>query len=215
MSHLVDRISEQKTALILATAENAIFEGWRLPALHQAADQLSITHNEAELMFPNGMIDVIEGFIDWADLEMERQMQDQNLAPLKIRQRIFLAVKTRLEVVKPYKEACRMAATTLAMPNHHALALRHLYATVDRIWFVIGDTSTDYNFYTKRLLLAGVFGSSFAFWLSDDSDENQASWQYLDRRIADVLKVGGQFGKIIKSTQNFPDPFKLLAQLKP
>ncbi len=214
MSYVVDTVSDQKIALILATAENAVFEGWQSAALHQAADNLGLSDTEADLMFPGGMIDVIEEFINWADCEMEAKLQQQNISHLKIRDRIALAVRTRFEVVAPYKEACRLAATTLALPANHLLALRRLYASVDRIWFVIGDRSTDYNFYSKRLLLSGVFASTFAFWLSDDSHGCHQTWHYLDRRIKDVLMVGGQFGKIVKSTHKLPNIFQMLARLK-
>ena len=73
-----------------------------------------------------------------------------------------------------------------------------LYRTVDAIWYAAGDTSADFNFYTKRATLAGVFSSTLFYWLNDRSEGNEATWAFLDRRIDDVMrfeKFKGQFAK--------------------
>jgi ubiquinone biosynthesis protein COQ9 len=53
----------------------------------------------------------------------------------------------------------------------------------------LGDTSTDFNWYTKRATLSGVYGSTVLFWLGDDSPGHAATWEFLDRRIADVMQI--------------------------
>jgi ubiquinone biosynthesis protein COQ9 len=68
-----------------------------------------------------------------------------------------------------------------------------------------GDRATDYNYYTKRLLLAGVLSSTTLFWLNDRSKDHAATWAFLDRRIDEVLKVGGRLGKTVKSLLDLPD----------
>jgi ubiquinone biosynthesis protein COQ9 len=61
------------------------------------------------------------------------------------------------------------------------LALQLLYRTVDAIWYAAGDTSTDFNFYTKRATLAGVYSSTLLYWLNDRSEGSEATWSFLDR----------------------------------
>ena len=74
-------------------------------------------------------------------------------------------------------------------PANGPHALVSLYRTVDTIWFATGDRTTDFGFYTKRALLAGVYLSTLLYWLNDNSEGSQASWDFLDRRIADVMRV--------------------------
>src|SRR5712671_1257964 len=60
---------------------------------------------------------------------------------------------------------------------------------VDAMWYAAGDTSTDFNFYTKRATLAGVYSSTLLYWLADRSPGSEATWGFLDRRIDDVMKI--------------------------
>ena len=89
------------------------------------------------------------------------------------------------------------------------MAAKCLYRTVDAIWYAAGDTSTDYNFYTKRGLLAGVYSSTVLYWLNDDSEGAVATWAFLDRRIADVMKVPKLIGKVSGLTGKLPNPLRL------
>ena len=75
------------------------------------------------------------------------------------------------------------------MPLNAALGLKLLYRTVDAMWYAAGDTSTDFNFYTKRATLAGVYSSTLLYWLNDRSPGSEATWSFLDRRIDDVMKI--------------------------
>ena len=76
---------------------------------------------------------------------------------------------------------------------------------MDSIWYAAGDRSTDYNYYTKRLLLAGVYSSTLVFWLNDRSEGGAASWAFLDRRIDEVMKVGGYLGKTVGRLLDLPE----------
>src|SRR5262249_29964062 len=85
-------------------------------------------------------------------------------------------------------ESVRRGLAMLALPFNGTLGLRLLYRAVDAIWYGVGDTSTDFNFYTKRATLAGVFSSTLLYWLNDRSEGNDATWSFLDRRIDDVMR---------------------------
>ena len=105
----------------------------------------------------------------------------------------------------PHREAVRRGLTFLSLPQNAGLALKILYDSVDEIWRAIGDRSTDYNFYSKRLLLAGVYSATLLYWLDDRSDGQQDTKAFLERRINEVLKVGGRFGKAMSRILNAPD----------
>ncbi len=73
--------------------------------------------------------------------------------------------------------------------SHAGLGLKaRLQDCRRQCWYAAGDTSTDFNFYTKRATLAGVYSSTLLYWLNDRSPGADQTWAFLDRRIDDVMK---------------------------
>lgn len=194
-----------RDALLLATLPHVMFDGWRWAAVRAGAADVGLSEAEAINAFPNGAEEVLEHFSHWADLRMLEELEKRDLESMRVRDRVALAVRTRLEILTPYKEAVRRGLSAFAMPQNSPLGLKCLYRTVDAIWYACGDTSTDYNFYTKRLLLAGVVSSTLVCWLDDTSEGHEDTWAFLDRRIDEVLKVGGRLGKAMKSALDLPE----------
>ena len=144
---------------------------------------------EARQAFPGGPVALVAYHAAYADRRMEEALKESDLAAMRVRERIAHAVRLRLEQNAAHREAIRAALPILAQPANGGHALSSLYRTVDTIWFAVGDKSTDFGFYTKRALLAGVYLSTLLYWLNDGSEGTQATWAFLDRRIADVMRI--------------------------
>jgi ubiquinone biosynthesis protein COQ9 len=170
-------------------AAEAVFDGWTRAALSAAARQLKLPAGEADRLFPGGPVQVLTFLSERADLRTVEDMEKEGVASLKIRDRIKGAVRIRLERHAGEREAVRRALALLALPFNAGLALKLLYRTVDAMWYAAGDTSTDFNFYTKRATLAGVYSSTLLYWLADRSPGSEATWGFLDRRVDDVMKI--------------------------
>jgi len=167
------------------------FDGWTDAAYARGVKQAGRARGEADLLFPGGVRDVIDFFGAEADRVMEKRIEDEpGFARLRVREKIAFAVRARLEYLTPYREAVRRLMVWYALPLHAPLGLKRLYKTVDLMWRAAGDSATDFNFYTKRILLAGVLKTTMLFWFDDESAGCRASWEFLDRRIGEVLKVG-------------------------
>ncbi|HEV7543763.1 MAG TPA: COQ9 family protein [Reyranella sp.] len=172
-----------------AMAAEAVFDGWTRGALSAAARQLTLRAGEADRLFPGGPVQVLTHISERADLRTVEDMEKEGVAGLKMRERIKGAVRIRLERHAGQREAVRRALALLSLPFNAGLALKLLYKTVDAMWYAAGDTSTDFNFYTKRATLAGVYSSTLLYWLNDRSLGSEATWGFLDRRIDDVMKI--------------------------
>ena len=170
-----------------AVAQEAAFSGWSQTALRAAAELIG-AGPDAERLFPGGPVDVLAHLSERADQRTVAELENAGAMALKMRERIKLAVRLRIENTVGGKESVRRGLALLALPFNGPLALRLLYRTVDAIWYAAGDTSTDFNFYTKRATLAGVFSSTLLYWLNDRSEGNAATWSFLDRRIDDVMR---------------------------
>ena len=107
---------------------------------------------------------------------------------MKIRERIRALVWQRLQIMEPAREAVRTALATLAMPQNLPLGVRLSWRSADRMWRLAGDTSTDFNHYTKRITLGAVYGSTLLAWLDDRSEGQAETAAFLDRRIDNVMQ---------------------------
>ncbi len=177
-----------RARLALAVGENAVFDGWSRSAVESAAAQLGIEPAQARLAFPKDQPGMIDAYIEAVDREMEKRLPPESLQAMKIREKIRSLVWTRLEIMGAAREAVRKALSILAMPQNVPLAARIGWRSADLMWRLAGDTSTDFNHYTKRLTLGAVYGSTLLAWLDDESEGWSETAAFLDRRIANVME---------------------------
>lgn len=188
-----DTAAERRQALrdrlLVAALPHVVFDGWGLAALTNGAGDLGLDIGMVHAAFPNPSRDLVHHFSDWADRRMLASLEDTELAAMKVRERITLAVRARLEAFAGHEEAVRRLAGHVAISGQATVAARAVYRTVDTIWRAAGDDSVDFNFYTKRGLLAGVLGATTLYWLDDASDDHRDTWAFLDRRIAGIMRI--------------------------
>lgn len=193
-----------RDAVLMAALPHAAFDGFSQSVLDRAGKEAGASKTDIERLFENGPVSLVEYFSVWADGEMEKRLAATDLKAMKIRARIATAVKTRLAVLKPHKEAARRAAALLSLPMNAALGAKLMYRTVDAMWREAGDTSTDFNFYTKRGILAGVYGSTAMRWFSDTSDGEKDTDEFLTARIENVMQFETFKAKAKEAFSNFP-----------
>jgi ubiquinone biosynthesis protein COQ9 len=177
-----------RRSLALAVGENAVFDGWTRAAVDSAAARLGIDPVQARLAMPKGQAELIDCYISEVDRALEAWFTPERLAGLKIREKIRALIWRRLEIMGPAREAVRRALAILAMPQNLARAVRISWRSADLMWRIAGDTSTDFNHYTKRMTLGAVYASTLLAWLDDDSEGWADTAAFLDRRIDDVMK---------------------------
>jgi ubiquinone biosynthesis protein COQ9 len=177
-----------KRAVLEAALPHLPQDGFAQRTLQRAAAEAGVDAVAVARLFPRDGLSLVEAFSEWADDEMEAALKVIPFSEMKIRQRIKAAVNARIVVLRPHKEAARRAAAFLTLPQNAATSATLLYRTVDRMWRAAGDTSTDFNFYTKRAILGGVYSSTMLRWFTDDSADERPTFEFLDRRIDDVMR---------------------------
>ena len=195
---------ELRQAVLNATLPHAAFDGFTDMVLQKGGAEAGLDKADVARLFEDGPASLLEYYSSRTDAEMERRLGEMDLKAMKIRMRIATAVKTRLAVLKPHKEAARRAAAMLALPMHAALGAKLVYRTVDAMWRAAGDTSTDFNFYTKRGILAGVYGSTAMRWFNDTSEDEAATDAFLADRIENVMQFEKFKAKAKEAMSNFP-----------
>lgn len=183
----MEKREQMKRQLLKRALVHVPFDGWTQEVLDRSAEEVLGDASYGWRLFPKGPLEVASYWSQRLDSEMLDQLSASN--EIRIRDKISLAVRTRLQLLSPYREAVPQTVKYLGFPPYAGEGTRLLYQTVNKIWYYAGDSSTDYNFYTKRALLAFVYSSTFLYWLRDESEDFENTWAFLDRRIEEVLTL--------------------------
>ena len=184
--------SQDRDDAITRVLELVPIHGWAVPALRGADPVLA----DLDLLFPGGSAEMIEASVDLADRQMTQDAAEADFAGLGLAKRVRAVIALRLSRQRPHREAIRRALALLALPRNARIAARTAARTVDAIWHAAGDESSDFSWYTKRASLSVVYGTTLLYWLRDYSDDDVATLEFLDRRLAGVGRVGKARGKL-------------------
>jgi ubiquinone biosynthesis protein COQ9 len=186
--------------------------GFTDAVLARAGEKAGIGKREMLDAFPHGAASLVEAFSHWADARMAETMAEDTSE--RVRERVRNAVKARIAALVPHKEATRRAVSFLGLPQNAALATRLSMRSVDQMWRAAGDRASDFSYYTKRAMLGGVYASTLLYWLSDSSEGNQATWDFLDHRIENVMQIEKFRAAATDAISKLPNPLDIIANLR-
>jgi ubiquinone biosynthesis protein COQ9 len=179
-----------RDAAIRAMLPVAAGQGWNWATIRAGLAAIGEDPALAESHFPTGAIGAVAAWIDLANRDMEAAAAAEGVTGLRVPARIRRVVELRLAAVAPHKPALRRALSLLAIPCNAPVALRTTAATVDAMWHAAGDTSADFSWYTRRATLAAVYGTTLAYWMRNDEPAIGEAMAFLDRRLADLARLG-------------------------
>ena len=210
-------MDETTERLLGAALPHVAAHGWSRETWESAIADSGVDPARAMRACPRGGIDLVLADQERIDAAMAARLEAESsgLEDLRFRDRVAFAVMTRLELMD--KEITRRSSALLSLPVHASEGVRSAWRTADAIWNALGDQSRDLNWYTKRLLLSSVVSSTTIYWLSDQSPEDGDTREFLDRRIADVMRIEGAKAKF-RSTSAYrffmAGPGRLLDRIK-
>ena len=208
-----------KTKLLLSFLENVPFDGWSWETLYFSAVDVGLIKSKklSEIekgnirnLFKNSLVNIIQEFNIYLDNEMKESFKKSKSKNLRIPDKINSQIILRLKAANKFKEAVRISLGMMALPKNSKIALKILYKTCDIIWRECGDKSTDFSFYTKRLILSGVYSSTLSYWLNE-SDFAKVE-DFLQRRLNNISNLGKikKLKNVINQSNPFNTFFKIL-----
>jgi len=207
-------LDELRLAMAPAVAEAAIFDGWSDAAVIAAASDVGVDPDVARLAYPGGAMEMISAWIETIDADMAAALQQDVLAQMPIRERIRSLVQYRLDAITGLEEALRRALAIMAMPQNVASSLKMGWRSADIMWRLAGDVATDYNHYTKRTILAGIYSATLAVFVGDESEGKADTKAFLDRRIEGIMKFEKAKAKLLKSDRETFSLTRFLGRLR-
>ncbi|MGP3697819.1 COQ9 family protein [Rhodobacter sp. NSM] len=194
-----DGNEKARDAILDAAMMHVPFDGWSEATLRASVRDSGVAPGLAKALFPRGGVDLALAYHHRGDERMLEKAAQVDLASMRYSERVAALIRFRLEAAED-KELVRRGSTLFSLPQHAGDGARALWGTADKIWTALGDTSRDVNWYTKRATLSAVYGATVLYWLGDDTPGHYATWEFLDRRIADVLR----FEKLKTEAQRNP-----------
>jgi ubiquinone biosynthesis protein COQ9 len=207
-------LDDMRETLARELPAHAAFDGWTPDALDLAAAETGIDPAVAALAFPGGAVDMIDAWFAEIDKAMLERLPPETLAVMKIRARIAALVEARLELLHPNIEALRRALAVLALPQNLARAAKLNWRAADAMWHAAGDTATDFNHYSKRAILGGVYAATIMAMLGDESERLADTRAFLSRRIDGIMRFEKFKGRFTHSAPERLSLARFLGRLR-
>ena len=211
MSTIFDKNRER---ILKALLPIAAFEGWNSKSIRQAVRAAKLPSGAESTYFPGGALEAIAFWSETCNQKIESYFEARDLDEMRIRDKVTEGVWDYFEAMEGHEDAARRAMARLSLPDAIGHGPKKIWTTADTIWRAIGDTSTDINFYSKRTILSGVISSVFVKWLTDSDPDKQATRDFLDARIANVMSFEKAKFQFKKQTESWPSPANVLGRLR-
>ena len=206
---------KNKRLKILSNAKKHIpFNGWNEKILPTVANDLKIPIDEIHALFTNNYIDLLKLYLEDSENKMFIDSKKINISNMKISKKIYEIILFRIKKNLNNKQLIRKTFIALSHPKNSLLGMTSLYKAVDNIWFISGDYSSNFNYYTKRLILAGIYTSVLLFWLNDDSKNLKKTEKFLNKQLKKISFIGKIKRSIISFGENTPDILNLKKRFK-
>lgn len=207
-------LDEVRAALAPIIARNAAFDGWSKVAVEMAASQAGVDPVIAALAFDGGAMAMIDGWFAHVDHTMIAACPSEKLGAMKIREKITSLIEARLAAMEADRESLRRALSILAMPQNMARAAQLGWRAADHMWRAAGDTSVDYNYYTKRSILAGIYAASLLVFVNDESDNHAETSAFLARRIEGIMRFEKTKARFTRNAERRPSLARFVGRLR-
>ena len=195
------KLNKQK--ILISAKKHIVFDGWSKKIIESISLDLRIKENEIYKIFPPGYLDILKFYFKETEKNMIKETKNKiNLISLRTHERIYEIILLRLKININDQELIRKTLVFLSKPKHNRLGLKYLYKTVDNIWYLAGDNSTNFNFYTKRIILASIYSATVLYWLNDNSENKINTNNFLLARLKNTSifsKVKDTLSSIFKN----------------
>lgn len=206
-----------RARVVAAALPHVPFDGWSDKTLAAAVRDAGVDSGASRVAFPRGGIDLMLAYHRARDAELPGKLSAMDLEGLRFRDKVAVAIDTRLGLVAAERDVVRRGVALCALPFHAGDGARALWGTADAIWTALGDTSTDYNWYSKRATLSAIYSSALLYWLGDDSQGGARTREFTRRRIDDLMRFEKTKAKVAENpvaAAVLRGPMRLLGRLR-
>jgi len=192
-----------KENFIQELVQKVEIQGWSEQILEEVSTNLNLDKKHYHIWFPEGISQILDFLEDSYDQEMLKILADNNQQK-GVTDKIAFALKTRICETSRSQMLSIKNSQFYLHPSNTASALEAGWRTVDLIWQYAGDKSVDFNYYSKRSLLHGVYLSSQTHYNLDNSGQNIKTREFIDRSLRTVVDTAKCVKKIPNLLKKIP-----------
>ena len=200
---------EKKRMELVDISKNIVNKyGWNDSLFEKISSHNRISYDELIILFPNGYKEMLKLSLDYLNYELENICRQYDFIRLPVHKRIKKIILTKVNLMNKHKDFYRRTFYFLLIPINYKILTAYLYKSVNLMWYIAGDNSTDFNFYTKRIILSVVYSSVILHFINNDS--LLETEKKLDESLLKVSKIPRIKEKIQLYKKNLPSFFQLL-----
>ena len=204
----IKSLEKKRLELVNLTKNTVNKYGWNDSLFEKIPSHHKITHEELTILFPEGYKQMLKLSLDYLNYELENTCSQYDFIRIPVHKRIKKIIITKINLMKKHKDFYRKTFYFLLIPINYKLLTAYLYKSVDLMWYISGDNSTDFNFYTKRMILSGVYSSVILHFISNDN--LLETEKKLDGNLLKVSKIPVIKEKIQLYKKSLPSFLRLL-----
>ena len=206
-------LNKLRYQVLIKAKEHVSKCGWDDKLFYSIAAKSKFKFSEIAALFPEGYITLLEMYLDTINNQMTEDSKKIDLIRLKVHERIKELVILRLKIMSREKELIAKTFFHLLLPQNFKIASRCLYQAVDQIWFVAGDNSTDFNFYSKRAILASIYSMVMLHFVNNNILDQTI--ELLNKQLKRVSKIPKIKNRLVNIKKTIPQIFKLVKNFRP
>ena len=193
---------------ILSLAKFYVAEnGWNENLFDEISKNSKYEISVIQSLFPEGYFSLIDLYLDEINNKMTIQSKNLNLIRLKVHERVRELCILRLSIMEKEKKIIYKTFMHILLPSNSKFCVKSLYKAVDQIWFLTGDSSTDFNFYSKRIILASIYSTTIIHFLNNN--DIKETIKLLNKQLKKVSKIPKIKEKFMNISKLLPQLYKL------
>ena len=193
---------KKKLSLLESAKKVVVKDGWSKDLIKKLLSS-KVTSADLTYHFPNGYIDLVELSLSELNNSLNKKINKINIINFPMSKRMKKILLLRLEILNKEKVFFKKTFNHLMLPQNSKILKKNLYKSVDNMWYLAGDNSTDFSFYTKRLTLAAIYTSALFIFFSKDIEHASINIDKNLKRISNIPKLKERFSFIKESLPFF------------
>ncbi len=176
---------KKKSKILIHTKVIVRKYGWSQDIFEKLIDN-NVKKTDLVFLFENNYKNLLHFSLDEINDIMEKEIKKINIINFPTNKRIKKILMLRLTILDQDKIFYKKTFNHLILPNNINLIKKTIYKSVDKMWYLAGDDSTDFNFYTKRLILAGIYVNALLTLFNKNIKDVELN---IDRNLKKISKI--------------------------
>ena len=190
------KLNNKNQSIILnKTKEIVKADGWSRNIIDKLIED-GVNKSELIIIFKNDYKKLLGYFLEEINQLLELKVKKINIINFPVNIRIKKILLARIQILNDDKIFYKKTFDHLLLPQNIKILKKSLYKSVDTMWYLAGDTSTDFNFYTKRIILGGVYTNAIFTFFNNDIEQAEVNIDKNLKKISRLPKLKERFSFI-------------------